>query len=221
VTQLGKYLPGGIWHFAGKFSLYKLMGLSVKDTTRVMVLETFWLFSSAGLTGMLSLLITGNQIPCEQIGILCAPEMMRYYILPLVLVWVGASYLFERILFKDKAFNKTDFIFSLLEQVITWLLLGASFWLVFPPDSGFAVEIIGAFSISWLVGYTAVFAPGGIGIRELMLTLLLGAYLSQSEVSIFATIHRLIWVVAELLLGGLSMLIFGMPINPSDVQKNG
>ena len=219
VTQLGKYLPGGIWHFAGKFSVYKLKGLSVKDATKVMVIETFWLFSSAALIGIASLLIIGNQIPCEEIGVLCNPDRMKFYIIPVLIVWIVVSYLFEKIIFKDRIFDTNDFIFSLIEQIITWLLLGISFWLVFPPGSGFAIGIIGAFSISWLVGYVAVFAPGGIGIRELMLALLLGSYLSQSEVSIFATIHRLIWVVAELLLGGLSMLIFGMPLNSSDIQR--
>jgi hypothetical protein len=217
-TQLGKYLPGGIWHFAGKFSIYKINGLSVKDATRVMIIETFWLFSSAAFTGLASLLLMGNQVPCQELGVLCNSESMKFYVIPLICLWIFASYIFERILFKEKKIIPTDFFLLLLEQIITWILLGISFLFVFPPASGFAYGIIGAFSISWLVGYAAVFAPGGIGIRELMLAVLLGAVFSRSEISILATIHRLIWVICELLLGGLSMLVFGVPLHPDEVK---
>ena len=212
VTQLGNYLPGGIWHFAGKFSVYKLKELSVKDATRVMVIETFWLFSSAALIGISAMLITGNSLICNWIGILCNPSAMKYFLLPVFLLWITGSYFFEKILYKERKIRPGDFALSLFEQIVTWLLLGLSFWMVFPSHSEFLIGIIGAFSISWLVGYAAVFAPGGIGIRELMLALILGSIFTPSEVSIYATIHRLIWVVTELLLGAITMLIFGMPL---------
>ncbi len=220
VTQLGKYLPGGIWHFAGKFSVYKLKELSVKDATRVMVIEIFWLFSSAALIGTAALLITENTLICNWLGILCGLAAMKYFLLPVFLVWVAASCFFEKILFKNSEFIPGDFVLSLAEQIVTWLLLGLSFWMVFPADSGFVIGIVGAFSISWLVGYAAVFAPGGIGIRELLLALILGSLFSQAEVSIYATIHRLIWVITELLMGAVTMLLFGMPLGVKEPRND-
>jgi hypothetical protein len=72
-------------------------------------------------------------------------------------------------------------------------------------------QVTGAFSLSWLAGYVAVFAPGGIGVREVLLAVLLGAFFKSGEVAIYASIHRLLWVLAEVFLGGLSALIFGLP----------
>ena len=39
VTQLGKYLPGGIWHVAGKLGIYKARKISAKKATGAIVYE--------------------------------------------------------------------------------------------------------------------------------------------------------------------------------------
>jgi uncharacterized membrane protein YbhN (UPF0104 family) len=96
------------------------------------------------------------------------------------------------------------------------LVFGLSFWLVFPPNGGYLAQVTGAFSLSWLAGYIAFFAPGGIGVREVLLAILLGAFFKGEEVAIYASIHRLMWVLAEVLLGGLSALIFGLPVGAEE-----
>lgn len=220
VTQLGKYLPGGIWHFAGKFSMYKLKDLSAKAASKAMVMETFWLFSSAALIGLTALFFTGNQFFCDRMGILCDPVKMKNLILPLVFLWGIGSFLFEKIFFKDKKIVPADFFLSTAEQILIWTFFGLSYWLIFPPNWEFVIGIIGAFSVSWLGGYVAFFAPGGIGVRELLLTLLLGSSFLQADISIYATIHRLLWVIVELLLGVVSVILFGMPQTEAEVDPD-
>jgi hypothetical protein len=59
---LGKYLPGGIWHFAGKFGIYKVMGISTKATTQAIIYENIWLLSSATIVGFFTLLISSRVV---------------------------------------------------------------------------------------------------------------------------------------------------------------
>ena len=94
-----------------------------------------------------------------------------------------------------------DFIMMVGEMLVIWISFGVSFWMVFPLKEGFMLAITGAFSISWVAGYVAFFAPGGIGVREYLLAILLGAYFTGSEVAIYATVHRLIWVLVEVAFG--------------------
>ena len=115
--------------------------------------------------------------------------------------------------FKEHRYNVYEFLLLLLEVLVIWVTFGISFWLVFPLHSGFQMAITGAFSISWVAGYVAFFAPGGIGVREYLLTVILAAYFSNSEVATYATIHRLIWVVVEIVLGAGSSLLFGIPMS--------
>ena len=51
ITQLGKYLPGGIWHVAGKFGMYKAHKISTKNTTLAIVFETYGFYPRLWLLG--------------------------------------------------------------------------------------------------------------------------------------------------------------------------
>ena len=222
ITQLGKYLPGGIWHFAGKFGIYKVKGISTKKTAQAMVMENLWLLSSAGVVGAAALLASSKEIACQYLKFLCAPAAANAVAFVIPVLWITGLLVFEYLFFGKQKVNIVDFILALVELVFIWLVFGLSFWLIFPPNGGHFPQVMGAFSLSWLAGYVAVFAPGGIGIRELLLAVLLGAFFKSGEVAIYAAIHRLLWVLAEVFLGGLSALLFGVPVSvdePSSVNK--
>ena len=62
-----------------------------------------------------------------------------------------------------------------------------------------AVSRRASFSAAWLIGFLAVFAPGGIGIREAVIILLLSTLLSVEQATLCAIISRAAWHIAELL----------------------
>lgn len=211
VTQLGKYLPGGIWHFAGKFGVYKLKGMSTKESTQALVLENLWLFSSSAVVGIFLLALSGREVICSISSFFCNNQTIIMVLILLPLVWIIGLLIFEHLFLRQTKINLYKFSYVLLIMIVLWFAFGISYWLVFPPTGGFLVQIIGAFSVSWLAGYAAIFAPGGIGIRELVLTGILSAFFTGSEVAIYATVHRLLWVLAEIVLGGGCALVFGLP----------
>jgi hypothetical protein len=211
ITQLGKYLPGGIWHFAGKFGIYKVMGISTKATTQAMIYENVWLLSSASITGIVTLLASSREVFCEYLPFICDPGIARVLMVGIPVLWIAGMYLFEKIFFRGGRAPVPDFLLILFEQLATWILFGISYWLVFPVQSGFLLQIIGAFSLSWVAGYVAFFAPGGIGIREFLLAVILGGFFASREVATYATVHRLIWVFIEIVLGALSATLIGLP----------
>jgi len=211
VSQLGKYLPGGLWHLAGKFGFLKIKGISNKKTTQVMVVENLWLLSSAGVVGMVALLAFSSVTACQYVKFLCSPFVAKVIAVALTLIWVVGLLVFEYLFFGKRKIIFRDFLLVLAELLFIWIVFGLSFWLVFPPHTGYLAQVTGAFSLSWLAGYVAFFAPGGIGVREVLLAVLLGAFFKSGEVAIYASIHRLLWLLAEVFLGGLSALIFGLP----------
>ncbi len=219
ITQLGKYLPGGIWHVAGKFGIYKARKISTKKTTAAVVLENIWLLSSALVVGATCLLISSQEVLCEFSTIFCNTALNRVLLFGLPVLWIAVLLLIDFFGFKENRYSVKDFLLLLLEVLVIWVSFGISFWLVFPLKSGFQMAITGAFSISWVAGYVAFFAPGGIGIREYLLTVILAAYFSSSEVATYATIHRLIWVVGEIMLGAGSSLLFGIPMTAQNPEE--
>lgn len=219
VTQLGKYLPGGIWHFAGKFGIYKVKGISTRQTTQAMIYENIWLLSSATVIGLMMLLGSSGGVLCGTLDFLCDPRVVIVLMIALPAVWLAALCAYERFFFRDKKVNFSGFGLVLLEQIGIWVLFGLSFWLVFPPQAGFLMPVIGAFNLSWVAGYLAFFAPGGIGIREALLTVILGGFFASQEVAVYATIHRVLWVLMEIVVGTISAVFIGLP-NTNNNQSN-
>jgi len=211
VIQLGKYLPGGIWHFAGKFGVYKARGISAKKATQAMIWENSWLFSSAAVVGGFMLLITSKETVCSFLPFICVNNLAGTLAILMPILWTSVMLIFEWFFFKKKKICITNFILTMTEQILAWIFLGLSLWMVFPPSSVSFLNIIGVFSISWVAGYAVVFAPGGIGIRELLLTMLLGNFFSNFEVTAYATLHRVLWFIVEVIFGVGSALLFGIP----------
>src|SRR5262249_57144658 len=89
-----------------------------------------------------------------------------------------------------------------------WLLLGASFWLcarglVAVPASDLALYM-GAFAVAWLAGLLAIYAPGGLGVREAVLVALLHWRIRAADALVVAAASRLMLILADVLLAGIS-----------------
>jgi uncharacterized membrane protein YbhN (UPF0104 family) len=220
VTQLGKYLPGGIWHIAGKFGIYKARQISLKKSTQAIIYENVWLLSSAFVMGVVLLMLSSGEALCSVSQYFCQSEAQLIVSILLPILWVVGLYVFEKLFFKNNPIIIKDFIIKFIEMIIIWISFGISFWFVFPTiTSNFVIPITGAFSLSWVIGYLAVFAPGGIGVREYLLTILLASFFSSQEIAIYATMHRLIWVLGEVILGAGTALIYGIPMSANEEKK--
>jgi len=65
---------------------------------------------------------------------------------------------------------------------------------------------IGGYAVSWAVGYIAVFAPGGLGVREAALAFVFSNIASVEMIAVYAAMNRIIWVIAEVLFGLVGMV---------------
>ncbi len=222
-TQLGKYIPGGIWHFVGKFGVYRAKGMSNEQTTKALVVENAWILGSAFSIGISTILLSDNEIMYKTIGIPCQPGLIIAICIALPLVWILLATAIEKVVFQDR---KGQIVVSLIKilsaQIMVWMLLGISLWFLFPELNLETMGLaIGAFSVSWAIGYSTVFAPGGIGIREIVLTALLGNFFPVQQIVTYAAVHRVLWTAAEVALGLASGLLFGFPkFENNDEEEN-
>lgn len=91
-------------------------------------------------------------------------------------------------------------IFDFLKQIVTGLLFAQLLRLmsVAFPD-GFFLRVAGVYAFAWLVGFITPGVPGGIGIRESMLTLLLNSIVASEAIVAAVVINRMLTVLADAL----------------------
>jgi glycosyltransferase 2 family protein len=199
VSELGKYLPGGIWHYVGRTGFYRAGGLSLKDSGKAVLIENLWMALASGLVGLLFCLIYFLGTAALFVNLL------------LLVIGLLALRILSRLL--GTHLNWQAALTTLLLQLAIWSVLGMSLWVLVPnadPPADFAL-VVGAFCLSWVIGFLVFFAPSGIGVREVVLVTLMAAAFPPESVLIYAGIHRLGWTLTEVLLALVANLLDSFP----------
>ncbi len=206
LSQLGKFLPGSIWHFVGRVLLYRGEGLAAKDGAKLLVIENFWLLSSALLLGAAAcaerLLSLSGGLPA--LGFTPPFWMIAATILAawLALLPAGTRLFVSR--FAGHPIS-TPRVFVL--QALVWTALGLSFWVLLPAEVRQVetlVPALGAFALGWVAGYLVPFAPAGVGVREAVIVALMAEVVPIPVAIAAASVNRLLYTAIDLALGGLA-----------------
>jgi len=207
LSSLGKYIPGGIWQFVGRFGVYKVNGLSGKASTRAMILENIWLLGSAVAIGVIGVFLTRFDLIA---GLLNLPNHQWLAILFTVLalgLWIVVLKIVHKTMRRHTAENIPSIFVVAGVGLLLWTFIGGSFFVMFHDFPFSAAPLfIGGYAVSWAVGYIAVFAPGGLGVREAALAFVFSNIASVEMIAVYAAMNRIIWVIAEVLFGLVGMI---------------
>ncbi|MCG7983953.1 MAG: hypothetical protein JAY90_14545 [Candidatus Thiodiazotropha lotti] len=209
ITQLGKYIPGSIWQFVGRIGFYREAGVANNKIRDTLLLETFWVVSSALIIGICLIMLEQHQLLFQLVSRI--PESI---IQPAVLLPFAGLILIITLVYKNSLFSYLkQFMFTpktILVASLIWISLGYSFWVTLLPytDQELSfIYIVGLYALSYALGFAVPFAPAGIGIREAVLVTGLLSYLDSNISIVLATINRLLYIVSEIILAVISNFI--------------
>ena len=209
-SQLGKYIPGSIWQYVSRGAGYRFAGASYTGITNTLLLETLWVLGGAGLVGVvLAGPALGRQVHAA--GLVSAEHLLWAVLVAiggLIVIVMLVTRFRHRLRPLGKSLLPGPRI--ILLQLVIWVLLGLSF-AVLLPEAGADLSlayIIGLFAIAYAVGFVAIFAPAGLGVREGMLVLGLGIAIPVEQAVVIVLVARVIYLLSELVIAGL-MLIAG------------
>lgn len=210
--QLGKYVPGGIWTVLAHAEAGRASGLSRAST------------GSASLIAMIITLGTGVIVGA---GALFGSSggLGGYWWLALVLAACVVA-LHPRVItmllrIAAKVLRRDVIVptitWATLSRAVAWTLVG---WIVFGTHlyavaqaleieaDGMFARSIGAYALAWAVGFVVVFAPAGVGVREVAMVAVLGPTIDDTAAVALAITSRLVLTAADLGWGawGIAMI---------------
>ena len=210
LTQLGKYIPGGIWQFAARFGAYKSNRLSVKDMGKAFFLENVWVVLGGAMGGVFFLALGEGNALLERWGIqLTAPLLIALATIS-ILFWLAGIFVFQRLAHKTDplAGSSIRTLRLFVSHFFMYLTMGVSFFFLFSSlGADNLLFTIGAYILSYLAGYLVIFAPGGIGVREVVSVFLFAGIAPQAELAVITIVHRLLYTVIEFLMGLIGFLM--------------
>lgn len=205
ISQLAKYVPGNIFHLAGRQALGMAAGLAPGALAKSMGWEL----------GLLA--VAGSQF-----GWLILPLVMPHFPESISLfLLLGSVALTVKVL--HGIFGR-QVAYSFLWQILFMLVSGVIFIALILMMSGGEeltiwhwLTIGGAYIAAWLVGLVTPGAPAGVGIRELILLFMLNGVIGEKDLLMAVLIGRLVTVGGDFLFFAFANTI---PTKLGEVEKN-
>lgn len=203
-SNIAKYLPGNVAHYVGRNVLGKKIGVKQSSILMATIFEVISLsFFNILFALVMSFQNTQNfisRLVVEQRMFGVSPILIMIVLIILVIgIYVFIKYRkkIARFLTKEVLLTsiKTMPIY-ILTIMVTALMLTLIFWTILGMPMNYA-SVASANSLSWLAGYIVPGAPGGIGIREVVLVWLLGAECLPELVILAAVLLRICVILGD------------------------
>jgi glycosyltransferase 2 family protein len=212
-SQLGKYVPGSVWQYAGRVGLAKARGVPARLTMISVGVEVAASAIAAALVGVLVLPLAIALPLLLVLAVVAAAVWLSRARPPRRLVR-GVSRAVRRVV----PLAPADLAVALratpgvtIVYVPVWAAYGVALWLTarsFTPIP--ATDVLycsGTFALGWLAGMAAVFAPSGIGVREAVLVALLGPRIGHTDALVVAAMSRILLTAADLAGAGAGLAL--------------
>lgn len=212
--QLLKYAPTNVFHYVGRYAMLRRLGVDSSAVAWSTLAETALISLAATLIAAsfgLSFLRAGLPDP---------PSWLIWILVGAMLaLGAGAAVAFRKSAAVRREFTLVSSPESLRAMALTapiyglfFVATGFAFWLMAQllpgdlarPDLG---PSIGALTAAWLSGFITPGAPAGIGIRETMIVLALGATGSSiADGVLLSAFYRIVTISGDMVFAGASYL---------------
>ncbi len=197
LANLGRYVPGKVWSVAGLVVLAQQAGVEAGPAAAsAFVLQAISLGTGAAVVAAVA---PGSAPPLR-----LAAAGLAAVLTITVLVWPRTARRLGRLVNATAPLEplRPSAVFAgAVLTVLSWGTYGAAFWMLtrgLVPDTPLPLNAaIGAFTLGYILGVLALFAPGGVGVRELVLIGLLAPFLGSGGAVAVSVASRLLLTVLE------------------------
>jgi hypothetical protein len=225
VSNLGKYVPGKIWQVSAMTVMIREYGVSLAAASASAVVITIANVATGFAVVLITSTATVRQLAGGFAGVLTVT-------LGLVLILLSVPVLAGQWNKYAERFGRAQLSvtvplsaiwLALVGCALSWILYGLAFQLfvrsIVGSAPGSASAYIAAYTASYLIGYLTLFAPGGLGARELVLTtVLVPLGLATPPQAAVITVSSRLWLTALEVLPSLAVLLRSRAPRATDAQ---
>lgn len=223
LSNLARYVPGKVFQFIAVAQLSRTAGLSGAVLLTSMLVHTGFALLSAGVVAAWTL--AADVLPA------LPPRAVAVAAALAAIAAVHPAFLNRLLGFIPRLLKKpvirwnarwVDGILLLALSVVSWMLYGVAYQMLMASLADVPWRLLpqmaGVNALSFLVGYVSPL-PGGTGLREVTMAQLLLPYMQPGVAAVMSIASRLWTIAAELLGGGLALLLVrGTPL-PEDAAS--
>lgn len=190
-SQPYKYLPTSLFTLSFRAKFSSQLGMKLRDSSEAQIIENLNLVGGA--------LLIGAIMVSSLYSLSATLAMLVLMIVIAFLAWKQHTITIPRV---KNVINLRKWISAFLVVLLGWITVGCGFMIVVIGIDQVInpLAAIGANSIATGLGILAIFAPGGIGVRELVFS-----FFMYSSTTII--IWRFVTFIVDIVLGLTSMML--------------
>jgi glycosyltransferase 2 family protein len=210
LSQIAKYLPGNMGHIVGQVTLATAAGIPLGIAMGSLLISSLWLVSiglgmgAVALTFFVDVPILGEDF------VIGLPGLIALGVVLAALPWFGIPMVNH--IFPALARKVGGGSLLTVPRLSTALALGLGFFscfvifgvmlklqaqLIFGVSEGDVVTLTFLFTAAWVAGYLMPGAPGGLGVREAVMLLLLTPVVGPAAAAGLGVTMRLVTVAGD------------------------
>ncbi len=217
VSQLGKYVPGGIWQATGQVGLARSFGVGLKrGATAFTVLAVTQ--AVAGGAFVLTLALDWSAASPGLRAVLGAAGLASLVLLDRRwMVWALRRIPRTRDTSQELVPSQRSILAAWATNLVTLVMAGTAFLVLLGSldEVHEPFLVISAYATAWTVGFIAVPIPSGVGIREAVLVAILHGSFPSSVIVAASVYQRLVAVAAE----GLLTAVASHRVRPGRIAR--
>ncbi|WP_426592742.1 lysylphosphatidylglycerol synthase transmembrane domain-containing protein [Cellulomonas sp. McL0617] len=212
ISQLGKYVPGGIWNIVAATELGADQRIPRRRSLSAMVVSVLVAIVS-GLAVAVPALLLAGPTGIDERWVWAALAVSLLVLSPPVLNRILAVALrLARREPLEHPLTVRGTLRATMWSVAGWLVVGLQVWLLaravgLPPGIDTYLLATGAYALAWTVGFVIIFVPAGVGARELVLALLLSGHVDRDAILVVVLVSRVALTASDLMLGGTALVL--------------
>jgi glycosyltransferase 2 family protein len=211
VGQLGKYLPGSVWPVLVQMELAAEHKVPRARAAAASMIGMCLSLLCALIVALVTLPFAHGLTRYWWGFLIALPLLICLY--PPVLNWL------LRLGFKilrreppEQALSGRVILVAMAWYVVSWICYGLHIYVMalrlgIHPLSGLPLSI-GAFALSWAIGFVIVLAPAGAGFRDVMRIAVLSTQMSVGAATAITLVSRVATTVADVLVASIAVISY-------------
>lgn len=207
-SNLGKYLPGNIMHFAGRNLIGKKYNLSHKKMVTATMFEIVLKVLCVAII-IVTFAYESFQVAIVQYGI---DDKTIFVLIGFILISVAIFiFLYNKRQKNNNSYRVNYFKLVLVFVLYSFIFLSTAFCFILLSGEivswNIIIEnfpkILGSYLIAWLIGYLVPGSSGGIGIRESVMMILLSELYGTDKILLVSVLLRIVTTLGDLFAYGI------------------
>lgn len=207
VSQLGKYVPGGVWNFVAAAEMGADAAIPRRRSVSGMMVALLISVTTGLLLAGVGLLLGPREVSERFWWVALALPLL------LVLLWPGVlNRVLDRLLRLvrrpplERRLTLPGIGRAAGWAMLAWGLGGLQVWLIavsvgLPRTPATLALAVAGYALAWTAGFLVVVVPAGLGVREAALALMLSTYLEPGPVLVVVLLSRIAMTAADVVLG--------------------